>query len=243
VKASAILAGATLIGVLTAPLAARAQDPDEVKPSGPASGDARDAPDAEARDADLAKDEAAFARAKGVKLTFRLGVRFLQSSPFSKTYTNVLAAYGYTSMAALVEGAADVAVSPWRYIDVGVHTGYAFGSGGTSGGSGGMLSLHELEVGGFAYTIFGRTDVRKAGTFGVGAEGGGMFPFMILRGDVSRTSVPYVGPVLLARLFGDTRVQTAVHVRYLVANWPGAFNGVGLPLGGFSISVGANLSL
>jgi hypothetical protein len=233
--------------VLATPLeVAWAQDPDEVSPTGRGGDDAPnagDALDASAREAARAKDEAMIARAKGVKLTFRVGVRFLQSSPFSKTYANVLEAYGYNSMAALVEGAADVAVSPWRYLDLGVHTGYAFGSGGTSGGSGGTLTFHELEVGGFAYTIFGRTDERRAGTFGVGAEGGAMFPFLILRGDVSRTSVPYVGPVLLARLFGDARVQTAVHVRYLVANWAGAFNGVGMPLGGFSISLGANLAL
>jgi hypothetical protein len=37
--------------------------------------------------------------------------------------------------------------------------------------------------------------------------------------------------------------QTEVHVRYLVANWGDAFGSVGLPLGGFSVSVGANLSL
>ena len=70
-----------------------------------------------------------------------------------------------------------------------------------------------------------------------------MLPFLLLRGDVTSARLPYVGPVVLARLAGDSRVQTAIHVRYVVANWPGAFGPVGLPLGGFSISVGANLSL
>jgi hypothetical protein len=171
-------------------------------------------------------------------------VRFLSSSPFGNTYQSVLTAYGYNSLSAVVEGAGDVAISPWRYLDFGVHTGYSFGSGGSAGGSGGLLTLHDVELGGFAYAIFGRTDPRRSGTFGAGVEGGAMLPFLVLRGDVQSARLPYVGPVVLARLFGGTRVQTAVHIRYLVANWSNAFSGaVGLPLGGFSLSVGVNLSL
>jgi hypothetical protein len=226
------------IGVILTPSIALAQDDDEAKEQ------EKRAVEAERKSEEEAKDAELVARAKGVKLTFRLGVRFLSSAPFSKTYQNVLTAYGYNSLSALVEGAADVAWSPWRFIDLGVHTGYGFGDGGSTGGSGGTLTLHDLELGGFAYAIIGRNDLRRAGPFGVGVEGGAMFPFLVLRGDVESARIPYVGPVLLARLLGDARVQTAIHLRYVIANWSNAFaGGVGLPLGGFSISVGANLSL
>jgi hypothetical protein len=204
----------------------------------PRSDSARDAAEARA-----AADAAHVAQAKGVKLAFRLGVRFLDTAPFSKVYEHVLDAYGYGSMSALVEGAADVGLSPSRWIDLGLHTGYAFGSAGTSGGSGGLLTFHELEVGGYALVVFGRSDPRRAGTLGAGVEGGGMFPFLLLRGDVSHASVPYVAPVFVARLIGDARIQTTVQARYVVANWSNAFGTVGMPLGGLSISVGANLSL
>jgi hypothetical protein len=234
-RACAALLGAA-IGVVAG--AARADDLDESK----APEDARAAEEAKA--AEDAKEAAVYERAKGVKLSFRLGVRFLGSSPFSHVYQHVLTAYGYNSLSAVVEGVGDVAISPWRWIDLGVHTGYAFGSGGSAGGSSGLLTLHEIELAGFAYAIFGRTDPRRPGTFGVGAEGGVMFPFLVLRGDVSHASLPYGGPVLLARLVGNARVQTAIQVKYLIANWSNVFGGaVGLPLGGFSISVGANLSL
>jgi hypothetical protein len=208
-----------------------------------------DEPDDETRDADAKAAEAraaearAVSAAKGVKLTFRLGVRFLQTAPFSKTYQNVLTAYGYGSMSALLEGAADVAVSPFSWLDLGFHSGYAFGNGGSTGGSGGVLTLHTFEVGGFACGIFGRSDRRRSGTFGVGVEGGAELPVLLLRGEATSARLPYVGPVVLARLLGDSTVQTAVHIRYLVANWSDAFGTVGLPLGGFSVSVGANLSL
>ena len=188
-------------------------------------------------------DAAHVAAAKGVKLSFRLGVRFLQTAPFSKVYQHVLTGYGYGSMSALVEGAADAAVSPSRWIDLGLHTGYSFGSGGSSGGSGGTLTLHTAELGGFAYVIFGRSDRRRSGTLGAGVEGGAMLPFMVLRGDVTSGRLPYVGPVVLARLAGDAKVQTTLQVRYLIANWSNAFGTVGLPLGGFTISGGVNLSL
>src|SRR6202042_30091 len=117
-----------------------------------------------------AKAAEALANAKGVKLTFRLGVRFLQTAPFSKVYQNVLTAYGYGSLSAIVEGAADAAISPWSWLDLGVHTGYAFGSAGSDGGSGGLLTLHDIEVGGFVYGIFGRRDRRRPGTIGAGVE-------------------------------------------------------------------------
>jgi hypothetical protein len=181
-----------------------------------------------------AEDDARAAANKGIKLSFRLGVRFLQTAPFSQVYQTVLSAYGYTSMSAIVEAAADAAVSPASWLDLGVHTGYAFGSGGSTGGSGGVLTLQEAEVGGFAY---------GPGTLGFGVEGGAMLPFLVLRGDVTSARLPYVGPVVLARLSGDSRIQTAIHVRYLIADWSHAFGPVGLPLGGFSVSVGANLSL
>jgi hypothetical protein len=216
---------------------------DEPDPQKLSKADAEKREDEAARRAEEAeKDAEAMARAKGVKLTFRLGVRFLSSSPFPKTYQAVLSAYGFDSMSAVVEGAADVAYSPFRYLDFGLHAGYAFGAGGSAGGSAGFLQLHEVETGGFVYSIFGRRDRRRSGDFGAGVEGGAMFPFLVLGGDVSHATVPYIGPVLLGRLFGDSRVQTAVHLRYLVANWANAFSGpVNLPLGGFSISVGANL--
>jgi hypothetical protein len=179
-----------------------------------------------------------------VKLGFRLGVRFLATAPFSHVYQHVLTAYGYNSLSALVEGAGDVAISPWRYLDIGLHTGYAFGTAGTAGGSSGLMTLHDVEIGGFAYGIIGRSDVRRPGTFGFGVEGGAMFPFLVLRGDVSRAGLPYIAPVVLARLFGNARLQTAINVRYLVTNWSNVFSGgVNLPLGGFSISIGANVSL
>lgn len=210
-----------------------------------ADDEVKDTEEAKAAESDRAAEaEAYYANALGLKLTFRLGVRFLQTAPFSKVYQHVLTAYGYGSMSAIVEGAADAAVSPWRWLDLGVHAGYAFGSAGSSqGGSGGLLMLHEAEVGGFAYGIFGRRDRMRPGTLGAGVEGGAMFPFLVLRGDATSARLPYIGPVVLARLSGDSKVQTAVHVRYLVANWNNAFGTVGLPLGGFSISVGANLSL
>jgi hypothetical protein len=106
-----------------------------------------------------------------------------------------------------------------------------------------MLTLHVFEVGGFACAIFGRTDPRKSGYFGAGVEGGAMFPFLLLRGEATESTQPYIGPVLLARLLGGQRVQTTINLRYLVANWSNAFGSVNLPLGGFSLSVGANLSL
>lgn len=221
------------------PRAARAEEIDEAT-----QGDTKKAEDARAEEAARAEEEAEAERtAKGVKLTFRLGVRFLSTTPFSKTYQNVLTAYGYGSMSALVEGAADAALSPWRWLDFGVHAGYAFGSAGTSGGSGGLLTLHSAELGGFAYGIFGRSDRRRPGTLGAGVEGGAELPFLVLRGQWTNAALPYVAPVLLARLGGDSRVQTAIHVRYLISNWGDAFGKVGLPLGGFSVSVGANLSL
>jgi len=236
-----LAAGLLAAGLLAAaiPRAARAEEPDDAR-GGEAEREAEQARAAEAE----ARAAEAEANAKGIKLTFRLGVRFLQTAPFSKVYQNVLTAYGYGSMSAIVEGAADAAVSPSRWIDMGVHAGYAFGSAGsTPGGSGGLLMLHEAEVGGFVYGIYGRSDRRRPGTFGAGVEGGALFPFLVLRGDATSARLPYVGPVLLARLLGDSRVQTAIHVRWLVANWNNAFGTVGLPLGGFSISVGANLSL
>jgi hypothetical protein len=219
------------------PRAARAEEPAE--PDDDAKAEEAKA----AAEAKAAEEARAEKNAKGVKLTFRLGVRFLQSAPFSKVYQNVLTAYGYGSMSALLEGAADVAVSPFSWLDLGFHGGYGFGNGGSSGGSGGVLTLHTFEVGGFACGIFGRSDRRRAGTFGVGVEGGAELPFLLLRGEATSARLPYVGPVLLARLLGDSTVQTAVHVRYLVTNWSDAFGTVGLPLGGFSVSVGANLSL
>jgi hypothetical protein len=233
-------AAALALAASLAPAAARAEEPEEPRGDDEAARETEAAKVAEA-EAKAAADEAS---AKGIKLTFRLGVRFLQTAPFSKVYQNVLTAYGYGSMSAIVEGAADAAVSPWRWLDLGVHTGYAFGSAGsTPGGSGGLLMLHELEVGGFLYGIYGRSDRRRPGTLGAGVEGGAMFPFLVLRGDATSARVPYIGPVLLARLLGDSRVQTAIHVRWLAANWSNAFGNVGLPLGGFSISVGANLTL
>ncbi len=224
----------------TLPRPARAADPDaDDRDDGKSESRIDETKAAEAK----AEDEARLARAKGIKLTFRLGVRFLQSAPFSKVYQNILAAYGYGSMSALLEAAGDVGVSPASWLDLGVHTGYAFGNGGSAGGSGGLLTLHVLEVGGFAYGIIGRSDRRRPGNFGFGAEGGAMIPFLALRGDATTARLPYVGPVLLGRFFGAGAVQTAVHIRYLVANWSNAFGTVGMPLGGFSISVGANLSL
>jgi hypothetical protein len=229
--------------VLTIAGESRAQEIlDETRDDEPREGarpaDARSAAEARAK-----ADAAHIARAKGVKLSFRLGVRFLETAPFSKVYEHVLGAYGYGSMSALVEGAADAGFSPWRWMDLGVHTGYAFGSAGSSGGSGGLLMLHELEVGGYALTVFGRSDYRRAGAFAAGVEGGAMFPFLLLRGDTTSAQVPYVAPVLVARLIGDAKIQTIVQARYLVANWGNAFGTVGLPLGGLSISIGANLSL
>jgi hypothetical protein len=223
----------------TAPRAARAGEPGSDDDDKAEKSKADEAKAEEER----AAEEARLERAKGVKVTFRLGVRFLQSAPFSKVYENVLTAYGYGSMSALLEAAGDVAVSPASWLDLGVHTGYAFGNGGSDGGSGGLLTLHVLEVGGFACGILGRSDRRRAGNFGFGVEGGAMVPFLLLRGEATTARLPYVGPVLLGRFFGSGMVQTAVHVRYLVANWSDAFGSVGLPLGGFSVSVGANLSL
>lgn len=236
------LKAAALGCALLAASPARAQVIDETRAED-AKPEGEGKPADEARAAAEAKDAAHVARAKGYKLTFRLGVRFLQTAPFSKVYQHVLTGYGYGSMSAIVEGAADVAVSPWRWLDMGVHTGYAFGSAGTSGGSGGLLSLHAVELGGFAYAVFGRSDRRRPGTIGAGVEGGAMLPFLVLRGDVTSARLPYIGPVLLARLAGDARVQTTVHLRYLVANWSNAFGTVGLPLGGFSLGGGVNLSL
>jgi hypothetical protein len=235
--ALASVGAAVALAAMTSPArTAHAEEPDEPKPE-----EAK--PSEEARAAEDAKDLELVEHAKGVKLGFRLGVRFLASSPFSHVYQHVLTAYGYNSLSALVEGAGDVAISPWRFLDIGLHTGYAFGTAGSAGGSGGVLTLHELEVGGFACAIFGRTDLRRAGTFGAGVEGGAAFPFLVLRGDVSRSGLPYIAPVLLARLIGNARVQTAIHVRYIIANWSNVLGPVNLPLGGFSISVGANLSL
>jgi len=232
------------VALALAPAAvARADDPDDPDEA-TAKAEARREDEQAKREEAEARNAEILASATGVKLTFRLGVRFLSAAPFSKTYESVLTAYGFDSMSAVVEGAADAGISPWRFLDLGVHTGYSFGSGGTAAGSsGGLLAFHDLEVGGFAYAIFGRKDRRRAGDFGGGVEGGAMFPFLVLNGDVSRATLPYIGPVVLARLFGDARVQTAVHVRYLVANWSNAFGSVGLPVGGFSISVGANLAL
>ncbi len=233
-----VLAAATLAA---SPRSACAGGREEI--IGPDDGKSDEAKSDEAK----ADDEARVAASKGIKLTFRLGVRFLQTAPFSQVYQTVLSSYGYSSMSAIVEGAADAALSPASWLDVGVHAGYGFGSGGTAGGVGGLLTLHDVEVGGFAYGIIGRTDRRRPGTFGFGAEGGAMLPFLVLRGDVTSARLPYVGPVVLARLAGDSRIQTAIHVRYLIANWGSAFGPVGapvgLPLGGFSVSVGANLSL
>jgi hypothetical protein len=228
--------------LVTVPRGARAQEQeiDEATRGGDAKAEATHADEEDARAAEDAEAERV---AKGVKLTFRLGVRFLSTSPFSKVYQNVLSAYGYGSMSALVEGAADAALSPFRWLDLGVHTGYGFGSAGTSGGSGGLLTLHSAELGGFAYGIFGRSDRRLPGTLGAGVEGGTELPFLVLRGQWTNAVLPYVAPVVLARLRVSSGVQTAIHVRYLIANWGDGFGKVGLPLGGFSVSVGANLSL
>ena len=234
-----LTASAALLLALSFAGAAQAQEIlDEAQEETPRAPHARAAAEARAK-----ADAEHIAQAKGVKLAFRLGVRFLETAPFSKVYEHVLNGYGYGSMSAMVEGSADAGISPWRWMDIGVHTGYAFGSAGTSGGVGGLLTLHEVEVGGYALVIFGRSDPRRAGTFGAGVEGGGMFPFLLLRGDTSSARLPYVAPVLMARLIGDAKVQTTVQVRYLVANWGNAFGTVGLPLGGLSVSVGANLSL
>jgi hypothetical protein len=234
---------ASALVALTIARESRAQEIlDETRDEDPREGakvaDARAAAEARAK-----ADAAHIARATGVKLSFRLGVRFLETAPTSKVYEHVLGAYGYGSMSALVEGSADAGFSPWRWMDLGLHTGYAFGSAGTSGGSGGLLTLHELEVGGYALAVFGRSDYRRAGNFAAGVEGGAMFPFLLLRGDTTSTQIPYIAPVLVAHLLGDAKIQTTVQARYLIANWGNAFGTVGLPLGGISISIGANLSL
>jgi hypothetical protein len=252
-RAAPVLVGALLVA---APRLARAEEPEpkdsgerraSPNPGGVSGGDPPTAKDPdEARAADEAKreEEARYvAAAKGVKLSFRLGVRFLQTAPFSKVYQHVLNGYGYGSMSAILESAADVAVSPWRWIDLGFHAGYDFGSAGTSGGSGGLMTLHVAELGGFAYFVYGRDDRRRPGTIAGGVEGGAMLPFLVLRGDATSARLPYIGPVVLLRLLGDAKVQPTVQVRYVVANWGNAFGTVGLPLGGFSISAGANLSL
>lgn len=163
-----------------------------------------------------------------------------------ETYTNVLTAYGYKPMFVLLETAVDVAVSPSRWLDVGVHNGYVLGSAGAGSGSGGALNLHTLELGGFAQIIFGRDDRRRPGYFGAGVEVGAMLPFLVVHGEANGGQVPYVAPVLLLRMWDETvytPIQAVIQLRYLVANWSDALGKVGLPLGGLSFSIGANLSL
>jgi hypothetical protein len=225
--------------LLASPRAARAEEIDEATRGGDTKEETARAEEA----ARAAEDAEVVRTAKGIKLTLRLGVRFLSTAPFSKLYQSVLSAYGYGSMSALVEGAADAALSPWSWLDCGVHAGYGFGSAGTSGGSGGLLTLHSVELGGFAYGIFGRSDRRRPGTLGAGVEGGAELPFLVLRGQWTNAALPYVAPVVLARLRASSGVETAIQVRYVIANWGDAFGKVGLPLGGFSVSVGANFSL
>jgi hypothetical protein len=182
---------------------------------------------------------------KGIKLAFRIGTRSLGTSPFGKTYGNILSEYGYDALSPLLEVAADVAVSPSRHLDLGVHTGYSFASAGSvSGGS--ALDLHAIELGAFAYAVFGRADRRLPGYFCAGVEGGAMFPFLVVNGTAAGGQVPYIGPTVLVHLWDESTprpVQAVIQLRYLIADWPDAFGKVGLPLGGLSLSVGAHLTL
>jgi hypothetical protein len=180
---------------------------------------------------------------RNAQLTFRLGPRFAQLAPFSHTYSNVLTAYGYGPMSAFVEGSADAAYRFVQHLELGAHAGYMFGSAGSDGGSGGLLTLHTIELGGVVHGVFFRGQYPWAGGLGFGAEGGIEIPFLLLRGHATSAPVPYAGPSIFARFSDDPAVQPVVHVRYLVSNWPDAFGKVGLPLGGLSITVGANLSL
>jgi hypothetical protein len=179
----------------------------------------------------------------GLQLSFRLGPRFSQLAPFGHQYQHVLAAYGYNTLAPLLEVSVDAAYSFVRWLDVGVHAGYLFGNAGSSGGSGGPLTLHVLEIGGSAYGVFGRSAGWLIGGYGAGVEGGVELPWLVLRGQSTSARVPYVGPAFFARLSEKSWIQPAVHVKYLVSNWGGAFGQFGLPLGGLSITVGGNLSL
>ena len=149
-------------------------------------------------------------------------------------------------MIMLLEAAVDVAVSPSRWVDLGAHGGYTFGSAGSGRGAGGALSLHTLELGGFAHAIFGRSDRRLPGYFGAGIEAGAMLPFPALHGEATGGRVPYVAPVVLVHLWDEsmhTPISAVLQLRYLVADWSDAFGKVGLPLGGLSFSVGGHLSL
>jgi hypothetical protein len=224
------------VAVLLSALPARAADGD---PPAPRVG-ARAA--SEPIDAPSAVDTAPPPR--NVQLTFRFGARFAQLAPFSHVYSNVLAAYGYGPMTAFLETSADAAYTFVQRVELGAHAGYLFASGGSDGGSGGLLTLHTLELGGTVHVLFFRGQYPWAGGIGFGAEGGVEIPFLLLRGQATTAPVPYGGPSIFARFSDDPAVQPVVHLRYIISNWPDAFaNKVGMPLGGLSITLGANLSL
>lgn len=175
-------------------------------------------------------------------LSLRAGPRFAQLAPYSHRYQNLLGAYGYGPMPAFLEASVDGAIMPVRWLDFGLHTGYLFGSAGSSGGAGGALSLHTFELGGFARGFVSGVAAGPIAGIGFGAEAGVDFPFLTLRGQVTRARVPYGGPVVWLR-FGDKGlVQPVAYIRYLIADWGDAFGKTGLPLGGLSLTVGANIS-
>jgi hypothetical protein len=187
--------------------------------------------------------EGAPPRPRNVQLSFLIGPRFAQLAPFSHLYSNVLTAYGYGPMSAFFEVSADAGYRFVDHLEIAAHTGYLFGSAGTSGGGGSLLTLHTIELGGAVHGVFFRGQSPWTGGLGFGVEGGVEIPFLLLRGHATSAPIPYAGPSILARFSDDAVVQPAVHVRYLVSNWSDAFGKVGLPLGGLSITVGANLSL
>ena len=158
-RLSAPLLVAALIAA--SPQAARAAHDDGAPPSraaaapparggleeiiGPDDGKADDAASGETK----ADEAEALARAKGIKLTFRLGVRFLQTAPFSKTYQSVLSAYGYGSIFELMPSDGSYTFTDLHDFTNGSDGGYPNGDlvldsngnifGTTFGGGGGVV--------------------------------------------------------------------------------------------------------
>ena len=176
---------------------------------------------------------------KRFQLSALLGARFSSLAPFDATYAHILAAYGFGALSPQFEVSLNGAYSLARSLDVGIHLGYLLGSGG----SGASLFLNKLEVGGFAAATFWRDNPRWAGGIGFGVEAGLEAPFLTLNGNTTGARVPYVGPLLIARLGSIPGVLPVLHVRYIVSDWVSAFGKYGLPLGGLSVTVGGSLPL
>jgi hypothetical protein len=180
-----------------------------------------------------------------VQLTLTVGTRLLWLSPFSDAYEPVLEAYGYGTFQPNLDVSLEAAYSVRRFLDLGVHAGYLFGSAGSSGAPDeSALSLHVIELGAFAHGFLGHFAPEMTGGIGLGVEGGVSFPMLALRGELTGRATYHVGPSFVMLMSDNYILHPAVRLRFLFSNFEDALAGeIDVPIGGLSMTFGANLAL